>query len=65
MLIASDASSGACLGVRDSDWTDDNAKVFSFALTERDKAEIEALLAESNSSRMIMTIGDCGAEYRA
>ena len=54
--------SGARLGLSDN--TDDNAKVFTFALTDRDKAEIDAILALSRSSTMIMTIGDCGAEYR-
>ena len=48
-----------------SDNTDDNAKVFTFALTETDKADIEEVLKLSKSARMIMTIGDCGAEYRA
>ncbi|KAI0742242.1 Aldo/keto reductase [Daedaleopsis nitida] len=54
---------GARLGLSDN--TDDNARVFTFALTNRDKTDIEAILARSNSSRMIMSIGDCGAEYRA
>ena len=54
---------GARLGLSDN--TDDNARVFTFALTNRDKTDIEAILARSNSNRMIMTIGDCGAEYRA
>ncbi len=56
-------SAGARLGLSDN--TDDNNTVFTFALTERDKADIEAVLAQSNSRHMIMTIGDCGAEYRA
>ena len=47
-----------------SDNTDDNVKVFTFSLTDRDKADIEAILKQSRSSTMIMTIGDCGAEYR-
>lgn len=46
-----------------SDRTDDNARVFGFALTDADKRDIEGVLALSNSKRMIMTIGDCGAEY--
>ncbi|KAI0753818.1 Aldo/keto reductase [Fomes fomentarius] len=54
---------GARLGLSDN--TDDNNTVFTFSLTERDKADIEAVLAQSNSGHMIMTIGDCGAEYRA
>ena len=53
---------GARLGLSDN--TDDNKRVFTFALTARDKRDIEAILAQSNSSRMIMTVGDCGAEYR-
>ncbi|KAH9926619.1 Aldo/keto reductase [Epithele typhae] len=53
---------GARMGL--SDHTDDNGRVFTFALTDADKADIEALLRLSNSGRMIMTIGDCGAEYR-
>ncbi|KAM5534129.1 hypothetical protein V8D89_012149 [Ganoderma adspersum] len=52
---------GARLGLSDN--TDDNAKVFTFSLTDRDKADIEAVLRRSRSSTMIMTIGDCGAEY--
>lgn len=43
---------------------DDNKKVFSFSLTAEDKANIQAVLARSNGSKLIMTIGDCGAEYR-
>lgn len=47
-----------------SDHTDDNLKVYGFRLTEEDKADIEAVLDKSNSRRMIITIGDCGMEYR-
>ncbi|KAL7278415.1 hypothetical protein ACG7TL_007412 [Trametes sanguinea] len=47
-----------------SDHSDENKRVFNFALTDRDKAEIEAVLGQSRSAAMIMTIGDCGAEYR-
>ncbi|KAI0365845.1 Aldo/keto reductase [Pilatotrama ljubarskyi] len=53
---------GARLGL--SDYADENSQVFRFALSHRDKAEIEAVLRQSNSAKMIMTIGDCGAEYR-
>ncbi|OJT14552.1 Flagellar radial spoke protein 5 [Trametes pubescens] len=53
---------GARLGL--ADHADDNNRVFTFALTERDKAEIEQIEKQSNSASMIMTIGDCGAEYR-
>ncbi|RDX43371.1 Aldo/keto reductase [Lentinus brumalis] len=54
---------GARLGLSDN--SDDNAMVFTFSLTERDKADIEVILAQSRSRNMIMSIGDCGAEYRA
>ncbi|KAJ6600165.1 NADP-dependent oxidoreductase domain-containing protein [Mycena sp. CBHHK59/15] len=53
---------GARLGL--SDHLDDNESVFSLRLTEKDNAEIERVLERSNGRRMIMTIGDCGAEYR-
>ncbi|KAI0351111.1 Aldo/keto reductase [Trametes cingulata] len=53
---------GARLGL--SDHAEENNRVFSFALSDWDKAEIEAVLRQSNSAKMIMTIGDCGAEYR-
>lgn len=62
LIILTCHTSGARLGLSDN--TDDNGRVFSFALTEADKADIEELLKLSNSGRMIMTIGDCGAEYR-
>ncbi|KAJ8469862.1 hypothetical protein ONZ51_g8715 [Trametes cubensis] len=41
-----------------------NVAVFEFTLTARDKAEIEAVLRQSKSASMIMSIGDCGAEFR-
>ncbi|TFK50657.1 Aldo/keto reductase [Heliocybe sulcata] len=53
---------GSRLGV--SEHTADNHHVFTFTLSPADTASIEALLARSNSRRMITTIGDCGAEYR-
>ncbi|KZT21740.1 Aldo/keto reductase [Neolentinus lepideus HHB14362 ss-1] len=53
---------GSRLGV--SEHTDDNQKVFGFALSAKDNAEIEAVLEQSNGRRMITSIGDCGAEYR-
>jgi len=53
---------GARLGL--SDHTDDNLRVFTFSLEEEDMAAIDAILEKSNGSRMIFTIGDCGAEYR-
>ncbi|KXN89078.1 Protein tas [Leucoagaricus sp. SymC.cos] len=54
---------GARLGV--SEHFADNAKVFNFRLTPQDRADIEDVLALSNSRRLIASIGDCGAEYRA
>ncbi|OBZ68355.1 General stress protein 69 [Grifola frondosa] len=53
---------GARLGV--SDHIDDNFKVFSFRLTDQDKAAIDAVLERSNGRNLITSIGDCGAEYR-
>ncbi|KAH9852871.1 Aldo/keto reductase [Lenzites betulinus] len=53
---------GARLGL--SDHADENNKAFAFALTDHDKQEIESILRQSKSANMIMTIGDCGAEYR-
>ncbi|KAI0049080.1 Aldo/keto reductase [Auriscalpium vulgare] len=53
---------GTRLGV--SEHPDDNARVFTFTLTEADRADIEAVLARSAGRRMITSIGDCGAEYR-
>ncbi|KAI0655808.1 Aldo/keto reductase [Cubamyces menziesii] len=53
---------GARLGL--TDHADENKKVFEFTLTARDKAEIEAVLRQSKSASMIMSIGDCGAEFR-
>ena len=54
------------LGVRMgiAEHKDDNKKVFSFSLTAEDKADIQAILARSNGDKLIVTIGDCGAEYR-
>lgn len=54
--------SGARLGI--SDHTVDNSKIFTFALTDKERDIIEEILKQSNGSRMITTIGDCGAEYR-
>ncbi|PFH48802.1 hypothetical protein AMATHDRAFT_76544 [Amanita thiersii Skay4041] len=53
---------GARLGV--SEHPEDNQKVFSFRLTLQDHQEIEQLLTRSNGRKLIMTVGDCGAEYR-
>jgi hypothetical protein len=43
---------------------DDNKKVFSFSLTTEDNADIQAVLERSNGDKLIVAIGDCGAEYR-
>lgn len=43
---------------------DDNKKVFSFSLTPEDNANIQAVLVKSNGDKLIVKIGDCGAEYR-
>lgn len=53
---------GTRLGV--SEHPDDNRNVFRFELSEKDRADIEAVLERSNGRRMITLIGDCGAEYR-
>jgi len=53
---------GARLGL--SEHPDDNQKVSGFHLTDGDRAQIEAVLEESDGRRIITTIGDCGAEYR-
>lgn len=59
-------STGLYLGVRMgiAEHKDDNKKVFSFSLTAEDRADIQAILERSNGDKLIMTIGDCGAEYR-
>ena len=43
---------------------DDNKNVFGFLLTAEDNASIQAVLAKSKGRELIVTIGDCGAEYR-
>lgn len=53
---------GARLGV--SDHRADNRSIFQLALTARDRAEIDAVLARSRGGEMIARIGDCGTEYR-
>ncbi|KAF5378558.1 hypothetical protein D9615_007030 [Tricholomella constricta] len=53
---------GARLGL--SEHPDDNHRAFGFRLTDRDNADIEAVLAHSNGRTIITSIGDCGAEYR-
>lgn len=47
-----------------SEHTDDNRKVYGWRLSAEDRAAIDSILAQSNGPRLIMTIGDCGAEYR-
>ncbi|KAI0270402.1 Aldo/keto reductase [Gloeopeniophorella convolvens] len=53
---------GTRLGV--AEHPTENARVFGFALSDADRAEIEGVLARSNGRKMIVLIGDCGAEYR-
>jgi len=40
----------------------DNARVFSFALDDADRAGLETVLAKSRD--LFMSVGDCGDEYR-
>jgi hypothetical protein len=47
-----------------SDHADDNQKVFSFKLTDSDRALIQSVLDKSKGSQLIALIGDCGDEYR-
>ncbi|TFK98847.1 NADP-dependent oxidoreductase domain-containing protein [Pterulicium gracile] len=53
---------GVRLGL--SEHADDNGRAFGFRLTDTDNQDIDVILHQSNSQRMITTIGDCGAEYR-
>ncbi|KAF4588402.1 hypothetical protein EYR40_009952 [Pleurotus pulmonarius] len=53
---------GARLGL--SEHPGDNQKVFTFTMSAEDNAAIDAVLARSEGHRLIITIGDCGAEYR-
>ncbi|KAJ7113221.1 NADP-dependent oxidoreductase domain-containing protein [Mycena epipterygia] len=53
---------GARLGC--AEHAEDNAHVFGVSLTAEDRRAIDNVLARSNGSRLIQTIGDCGAEYR-
>ena len=53
---------GARLGI--TEHTEDNQQVFTFSLTDDDKAAIEEVLDQSNGRILITSIGDCGAEYR-
>lgn len=43
---------------------EDNRNVFAFSLTPEDNLDIQAVLERSNGDKLIVTIGDCGAEYR-
>jgi hypothetical protein len=54
--------SGARLGL--SAHPEDNHKAYGLSLTKQDKLDIEAVLAKSNGRKLILSIGDCGAEYR-
>ena len=42
----------------------DLSKRVSFKLTAEDCLEIEAVLDQSNGRKLIVSVGDCGAEYR-
>ncbi|KAJ7202572.1 NADP-dependent oxidoreductase domain-containing protein [Mycena pura] len=53
---------GARLGC--SEYPDDNARVFTVALTADDRRALAAVLKRSRGARLIESIGDCGAEYR-
>jgi hypothetical protein len=61
-LLKRNELTGARLGL--SEHPEDNQHAFGFQLNARDNQEIEEILEQSNSRRMITTIGDCGAEYR-
>lgn len=51
---------GARLGI--SQHIEENLRVFTFALDEEDKAQIQAILSKSRD--LFSIIGDCGDEYR-
>jgi aryl-alcohol dehydrogenase-like predicted oxidoreductase len=53
---------GTRLGV--SEHLEDNQKVFRWRLSDEDNQDIENVLKQTNSRKMISSIGDCGAEYR-
>ncbi|KAF8631502.1 hypothetical protein AX15_002366 [Amanita polypyramis BW_CC] len=53
---------GARLGI--TDHAEDNTRVFALKLTPQDKEDIGKLLDRSNAHQLIITVGDCGAEYR-
>ncbi len=55
---------GARLGV--AEHREDNTRTIApgFHLTPEDNQIISSVLARSNGSKLILTMGDCGAEYR-
>ncbi|KZT55253.1 putative aryl-alcohol dehydrogenase [Calocera cornea HHB12733] len=53
---------GTRLGVSSN--AESNLRVFSFSLTEKDRATINAVLNKSQAEEMFRKMGDCGAEYR-
>ena len=63
-ILARPAVAGVILGARlgIAEHIDDNARVFSFALDDKDHASIEATLGKSRD--LFKSIGDCGDEYR-
>jgi aryl-alcohol dehydrogenase-like predicted oxidoreductase len=63
-ILARPAVAGVILGARlgVAEHIEDNARVFSFALDDKDQASIEATLGKSRD--LFKSIGDCGDEYR-
>jgi aryl-alcohol dehydrogenase-like predicted oxidoreductase len=63
-ILARPAVAGVILGTRlgIAEHIDDNARVFSFSLDDKDHASIEATLGKSRD--LFKSIGDCGDEYR-
>ena len=47
-----------------SDHIEDNHRVFTFRLSDQDRADINKVLNASNGHKLVRSIGDCGAEYR-
>jgi aryl-alcohol dehydrogenase-like predicted oxidoreductase len=63
-VLENPAVGGAIIGVRlgISEHIEQNAKVFSFSLNQKDIGEINSVLSKSND--LLQIIGDCGDEYR-
>jgi aryl-alcohol dehydrogenase-like predicted oxidoreductase len=62
-ILARPAVAGVILGTRlgIAEHINDNARVFSFSLDDKDHASIEATLGKSRD--LFKSIGDCGDEY--